>query len=310
MARADLRFRAVSAHVPERKPTPRARRRGIPAEGETRAPTPFIKWAGGKRSLVEQIRPYLPARFGRYFEPFVGGAALFFELGEPAREATLSDNNRRLVATYRGLRDHTDEVVRLLKSYPYQRKFFERMRRRYDIDTASDAEVAAWFIYLNKTGYNGLYRVNSKNRFNVPFGRYTEPNICDEPNLRACAQALGNAQLLDADFEEVTRSARVGDLVYFDPPYVPLSATSSFTSYTAEGFGPDDQRRLRDVARRLAQRGVHVLVSNSSAAAVRELYGADFDIAEVWARRSINSKSAGRSAIPELLIRGRTKLRP
>ncbi len=266
-------------------------------------PVPFIKWAGGKRALLEQMRPHLPAKYGRYFEPFVGGAALFFELRP--RRARLSDNNRRLVATYRGLRDATDEVVRLLRGYKYDRDFFLAMRAS-DVDRMTDAEVAAWFIYLNKTGYNGLYRVNSKNRFNVPFGRYDNPTICDESNLRACAKALGGAEIEVEDFEAAARRARRGDLVYFDPPYVPLSVTSSFTSYTSDGFGMDEQIRLRDAARKLAGRGVHVVLSNSSAPAVRDLYRDDFEVCDVRARRSINSKIDGRKAIPELLIRGRT----
>jgi DNA adenine methylase len=266
-------------------------------------PVPFIKWAGGKRSLLEQMRPHLPAKFGRYFEPFVGGAALFFHLRPP--RATLTDNNPRLVATYRGLRDATDEVVKLLKSYRYERKFYLTMRER-DVDEASDAEIAAWFIYLNKTGYNGLYRVNSKNRFNVPFGRYVNPTICHEANLRACADTLRRAKIEVADFEVTAAKAKKGDLVYFDPPYVPLSRTSSFTSYTSAGFGMDQQRRVRDTALALAKRGVHVVLSNSSADAVYQLYRDDFDLVQIFARRSINSRSDGRQPIPELLIKSRT----
>ncbi len=273
---------------------------GPRAEGR---PVPFIKWAGGKRSLLEQMRPHLPERFGRYFEPFVGGAALFFEL-QPER-AQLSDNNSRLIATYRGLRDDTDEVVRLLRGYRYNRNFFLKMRAR-KIDDKTDAEIAAWFIYLNKTGFNGLYRVNSKNEFNVPFGRYVKPNICDEANLRRCATVLAGAEIRLEDFEKATQQAERGDLVYFDPPYVPLSATSSFTSYTSNGFGSEEQQRLRDTALRLLGRGVHVVLSNSSADAVRELYRGDFDLLQVHARRSINSRSDRRQAIPELLIKSRT----
>jgi DNA adenine methylase len=274
----------------------------MPRFSEAHLPIPFIKWAGGKRSLLRQIRPHLPPNFGRYFEPFVGGAALFFELAP--RRATLTDNNHRLVATYRGLRDALDEVVTRLKSYKYDRAFFMAMRAR-DIDSASDAEVAAWFIYLNKTGYNGLYRVNSKNRFNVPFGRYTDPTICNEANLRACARALRGADIAVSDFEATVARAKKGDLVYFDPPYVPLSATSSFTSYTAGGFDIHEQTRLRDTAAALARRGVHVVLSNSSAKAVYELYGSDFDIVEIVARRSINSRADRRKPIAELLIKGR-----
>jgi DNA adenine methylase len=175
--------------------------------------------------------------------------------------------------------------------------------RKKDVDARSDAEVAAWFIYLNKTGYNGLYRVNSKNGFNVPFGDYKRPNTCDEPTLRACARQLQGVELRHQDFAAAALRARKGDLVYFDPPYVPLSNTSSFTSYTQHGFGPDEQERLRDLARELKGRGVHVLLSNSSADAVRELYADGFELVEIQARRSINSQAGGRGAVTELLIK-------
>jgi DNA adenine methylase len=275
----------------------------MPRAASDACPTPFIKWVGGKRSLLAQIRPHLPKVYGRLFEPFVGSAALFFD--QRPKRATLSDNNARLVATYRGLRDSTDEVIRLLQRYRYDRNDYLAARSR-PIDDAADAEIAAWFIYLNKTGYNGLYRVNSKNQFNVPFGRYTRPTICDEPTLRACAAALRRTDIVLSDFETTARKARRGDLVYFDPPYVPLSATSSFTSYTADGFGPDAQLRLRDTATKLAARGVHVVLSNSSARAVVELYRHDFDIVKLRARRSINSRADGRQPVTELLMKSRT----
>ena len=261
---------------------------------------PFIKWVGGKQRLLDQMLPYMPARFGRLYEPFMGGAALFFRL-RPER-ATLLDNNARLVRTYRGLRDHLGDVMDLLRSYPHDKAFFLELRER-DIDAASDAEVAAWFVYLNKTAYNGLYRVNSKNRFNVPFGNYKRPNYCDEPNLRACAARLRKVTLDIGDFDQVAKRARAGDLVYFDPPYVPLSATSYFTSYTKDGFDMADQVRLRDLALTLKARGVHVRVSNSSAEAVYHLYEEGFEIIAVQARRDINCRPDGRGAITELLMR-------
>jgi DNA adenine methylase len=265
---------------------------------------PFLKWAGGKRSLLSQMLPHMPKKFGRYHEPFVGSAALFFHLGP--RHAALSDNNERLVRCFTGLRSHPDAVAAKLAGYPYEREFFLNMRKR-DIDAEDDVELAAWFIYLNKTGFNGLYRVNKKNRFNVPFGKYKSPRICDERTLRACAARLEHADIRHRDFEAAADDAEAGDLVYFDPPYVPLSATSSFTSYTSHGFGADAQERLRDCARALARRGVHVLISNSSAELVHELYaGRDFKLTEVEARRSINSRKDRRGPVTELLIKGRT----
>ncbi len=175
--------------------------------------------------------------------------------------------------------------------------------RKIEIDLRSDAEVAAWFLYLNKTGFNGLYRVNRKNRFNVPFGRYENPKICDVRTLRACSVALSKAVLAVEDFERIARRAKRGDFVYFDPPYAALSQTSSFTSYTSSGFGIDEQTRLRDVARALKKRGVHLLLSNSSAPSIRALYSKGFEVLEVSATRMVNSKASGRGAVTELIIR-------
>ncbi len=171
------------------------------------------------------------------------------------------------------------------------------------MDSKTDAEVAAWFIYLNKTGFNGLYRVNQKNQFNVPFGRYANPKICDEETLRACSFALQNVKLLVADFEKAVADADKGDFVYFDPPYVPLSATSSFTSYTSHGFDASAQRRLRHTAVKLRKRKVHVLLSNSSALPVRRLYEDEFDLFRVSATRVVNSKATARGSIHELIIK-------
>jgi DNA adenine methylase len=261
---------------------------------------PFLKWAGGKRQLLPALLPRAPARFRTYFEPFVGGGALYFAL-QPAR-AVLADTNARLIRTYRGLRDHVDRVVALLKTYPHDADFFYRMRED-DIDSRSDAHVAAWFIYLNRIGYNGLYRVNRSNRFNVPFGRYVNPTICDESNLRACALALEGVDLRIADFDEALEGVRRGDFVYFDPPYDPASATASFTSYTSRGFGVSDQVRLRDLARSLKRRGVHVLLSNSATDFIRGLYADDFELEEVPATRAVNSRGSLRGAVPELVMR-------
>jgi DNA adenine methylase len=267
------------------------------AEGPRR---PFIKWAGGKRQLLPELLRYVPGQYSRYFEPFVGGGALFFELR--AKRALLADVNERLIRTYRGVKNDVEDVIGLLEGYPHEQDFFYELRD-VPIDEKSDAEVAAWFIYLNKLGFNGLYRVNRKNRFNVPFGRHRNPTICDAATLRACSASLADAELCVADFEAVVAQAAAGDLVYFDPPYVPLSVTSSFTSYTSDGFGPADQIRLRDLALKLKERGVHVLLSNSSAAFVRDLYQPAFETNEVSATRLVNSKVGRRGAITELVIR-------
>lgn len=269
----------------------------LPGAGPGR---PFVKWAGGKRQLIPELLRYVPAEFSTYFEPFVGGGALFFQLRP--RRAVLADINQRLIRTYKGVRNDVSDVIRLLRAYPHDERFFYELRDQ-DIDLGTDAEVAAWFIYLNKIGFNGLYRVNRKNRFNVPFGRHRNPTICDDATLRACSLALGDAELLVADFATVVEQAGPRDLVYFDPPYVPLSVTSSFTSYTSTGFGLDSQVRLRDLALSLKQRGVHVLLSNSSSEIVRGLYGPEFNVSEVSATRLVNSNVSRRGAITELVIR-------
>lgn len=265
---------------------------------------PFIKWVGGKRQLLSELAPRVPSDYGRYHEPFVGGGALFFHLLPD--QAVLSDTNERLVRAYRGVRDSVEEVIGLLQSYPHDRDFFLKLRGA-DIDRRADPEVAAWLIYLNRTGFNGLYRVNRRNVYNVPFGDYENPTICDEENLRACARALRRADLRCEPFGAVVGRARPGDFVYFDPPYVPLSASSSFTSYTSAGFGMQDQARLRDVARALTDRGVRVLLSNSSAPAVFELYREGFELVSVGATRAVSCRGTGRGRVQELIIKPRAE---
>lgn len=248
------------------------------------------------------MAPLLPSTFGKFHEPFMGGAALFFHLRatrEPF-EARLSDGNERLVRAYRGVRDDVEGVIRQLQTYPHDKDFYLDLRAKKP-EELSEADAAAWLIYLNRTCFNGLYRVNSKNEFNVPFGRYENPNICDAKNLRACSRALRGVEVVEEDFATAAEQMAPDDLVYFDPPYVPVSASSSFTSYTAGGFGPNDQTRLRDVALGLARRGVHVLLSNSDTPDVRKLYS-DFRITEVSANRALNSKTTGRGAVGEVLI--------
>jgi DNA adenine methylase len=289
---------AVKASAPGAAPR---RQRAVRSSRSQRLQArPFLKWAGGKRQLLDEILGRLPGEIGTFHEPFVGGGAVFFAL-QP-RAAILSDRNERLIRAYRGVRNSVDEVIAVLRTCRNDKRFFLAMREKA-VDDRSDAEVAAWLIYLNKTGYNGLYRVNSKNQFNVPFGDNEGANLCDESNLRACAAALRGADLHCEDFAAVLGRARPGDVVYFDPPYVPLSVTSYFTSYTKDGFEKDDQVRLRDVALELKRRGVFVLLSNSAAPLVRQLYGGEFECIEVSASRMVNSVASGRGRITELLIR-------
>jgi DNA adenine methylase len=268
---------------------------------------PFLKWVGGKRQLLWAIESKVPKAYsGRYFEPFLGGGALFFHLMNSARlapkAAVLADTNERLIRAYTGIRDDVGAVSKLLKDYRNDKDFYYRMRQKKIDASERDATVAAWLIYLNRTGYNGLYRVNSKNQFNVPFGRYANPGIYDPETLRRSSEALSSADIRREDFEAATASAKKNDFVYFDPPYVPLTATSSFASYTSGGFGLSEQKRLRDVALSLKKRGVHVLLSNSSAKVVWDLYEKHFEIETVQATRLVNSKASRRGAVTEVLI--------
>lgn len=263
---------------------------------------PVIRWTGGKKQLLSELQKYvLP--FKRYYEPFVGGGALFFDTAPSL--ATLGDVNDRLIRTYTAIRDDVDKVIEEIKKHPRSPARYEQLRQCRDIDTRADHEVAAWFIYLNKNSFNGIYRVNRKGEYNVPYDATKKnPLICDEENLRACAGALKMVKLVAGDFEEVVKEAERGDFVYFDPPYIPLTATSSFTAYAKGPFGPEEQTRLRDLARCLHERGVQVLLSNSSSDKVRKLYGEPpFTLIEVSATRSVNSDPTKRGAIKEFIIK-------
>jgi DNA adenine methylase len=267
-------------------------------------PAPFLKWAGGKRQLLAHIEALLPERIDTYFEPFLGGAAVFFRLaaGRRFRRAVLADANPELVNCYKAIRDDVDGVVTELRRYRNDRALYYRVRRR-DPAKLSPTARAARLIYLNRCGYNGLYRVNSSGQFNVPFGRYRRPVICDEPKLRAAAAALRKVKIVCGDFARTLAKVGPGDFAYLDPPYVPLSATSSFTAYARRNFGASDQERLADLLRALATRKVPALLSNSDCQTTRELYR-DFDrIDRVPVRRAINSVAHGRGPVDEILVR-------
>jgi len=270
-----------------------------PFLGEVFSSKPFLKWVGGKRQLLEKLRERIPAEFGTYHEPFVGGGALFFALRPAA--AVLSDTNTQLIRAFRGVQQDVERVIARLQEMPISRDFFLALRK-HPVDEQSDTEVAAWMIYLNKTAYNGLYRVNRRGEFNVPFGRYENPRTCDPENLRACSQALGGASLFVEDFSAVLHRAKRGDLVYFDPPYIPVSVYSNFARYTAEQFRLPDHQRLRDVALELKARGVHVLISNSVAPEVFSLYETHFKIERLRATRFVNSNPHGRGKVIETLM--------
>lgn len=261
---------------------------------------PFLKWAGGKTQLLPILLKVIPESIGTYFEPFLGGGAVFFALSREKRfrQAILNDYNFELVETYRAIRNEPENVIEALKGLPFEREFYEQMRLRQPI---SLSEKAARIIYLNKTSFNGLYRVNQRGQFNVPFGAFSRPpRILDAPNLLDCSDALEDALVCNGDFVPAVSVAREGDVVYFDPPYVPINTTSNFTSYTKEGFTLEDQRRLVILFRELADRGVKAIASNSDTATTQELYQ-EFDVHSVPVRRPINSKGSARGFVQEIL---------
>lgn len=260
---------------------------------------PFIKWVGGKRQLLPELRARIPSTFGTYHEPFVGGGALFFDLAP--KRAILSDFNARLVRTYLAIRDDVEQVIATLETMPHDRDLYMQLRRAR-VDEWADFQVAAWFIRMNRSGYNGLYRVNSLGEFNVPFCQDNTSTRIDYDVIRACSEALRGVDIRHEHFAATLARVEPGDLVYFDPPYVPLSASSSFTAYTSEGFDLSEQIKLRDVARELKARGAHVLLSNSAAPLVSILYAEGFTIEQVEAGRSINSDGAKRGKIAELIM--------
>lgn len=263
---------------------------------------PLLKWAGGKRQLLDAIRRRLPNEIDTYYEPFVGGGAVFFSLAMEGRfrRAVLSDQNAELIETYQAVRDDVESVIGELRKFRHSEEAYYKIRAT---KPRTPARRAARMIYLNRTGYNGLYRVNRSGKFNVPYGRYVRPNICDEERLYAVAEALAGVRLIVSDFERTVRRAKEGDVVYFDPPYVPVSATARFAEYHHTAFGDEEHQRLADLFGRLWDRGVHAVLSNSDTPKTRNLY-APYVHEFVSARRSINSAPGGRGVTSELLVYG------
>ena len=264
---------------------------------------PFVKWAGGKMQIVPELIKRVPRDYFRYLEPFAGGAALYFKL-QP-RRAYLADINLDLINTYRVIKSNVEGLIRDLSTYVYSKDYFYWIRdieRQPEYRDWSPIQRASRFIYLNKTCFNGLYRVNSQGFFNTPFGRYKNPTICDAYNLRACSRLLQNTEVVMTSFIAVEEEARAGDFVYFDPPYHPRSGTACFTEYAAGGFGAVGQAELKALCERLNRKGVKFMVSNSDTDLIWDLYRA-FNIERVAALRAINSKAERRGHINELVIR-------
>ena len=259
---------------------------------------PFVKWAGGKSQLLPKLRGYVPQFYRRYYEPFVGGGAMYFSL--QAEHSVISDLNGELINAYQVVKNSVEELIQSLRQHINEEDYYYHVREWSPLEL-TPTERASRFVFLNKTCYNGLYRVNQSGGFNVPFGRYANPTICDEQGLRVASAALRTAEVSEADFEFAVSEANENDFVYLDPPYVPLSETSNFTTYTASGFGADEQIRLASVVQQLSHRRCRVLLNNSDTPAVRKLY-ADYNINVAMVSRSINSDGNGRGAVRELII--------
>jgi DNA adenine methylase len=267
--------------------------------------SPFLKWVGGKGRLQRKLEALYPPGLTlmRHVEPFIGGGALFFSRA-PER-ALLSDINRDLVQAYLSVRDEVDMVLRHLTelALAHSKEGFYAARERYNARAhATSSERAALFIYLNKTCFNGLYRVNKSGRFNVPMGRYAKPTIADAPTLRAASRVLASADIRCAPFEALVADARPGDFIYMDPPYEPLSRTANFTAYAQDGFTQKDQTRLRDLFRELDRRGSKLMLSNSDVPFIRDLYRG-YQIDEIMAPRAVSCDPEKRGPVAELVIR-------
>ncbi|MFD1454581.1 DNA adenine methylase [Levilactobacillus lanxiensis] len=270
---------------------------------------PFVKWAGGKRQLLPEIKKYLPSGIKRFYEPFVGGGAVFLSM--QYSKVTVNDFNGQLITAYIAVKDNVDELIELLKEHEANNssEYYYQMRswdRDNTLSQKSDVEKAARFIFLNKTGFNGLFRVNSQNQINVPYGRYKNPSIVNEEVLRAVSHYLNinDVKILTGDYSKAISLAKKGDFVYLDPPYAPVSDDKqSFVGYTLNGFGEDEQLRLKESFDVLTNKGVRAMMSNSRVPLIEELYSAYKDTTQiVKATRSINSNAAGRGKVDEVLI--------
>ena len=269
---------------------------------------PFVKWAGGKGQLLSELDKLIPGQFKRYFEPFLGGAAMFLHLASKNMLSTayLSDTNEELIKAFKAVRDSVGELIEVLNQHQREydknpSKYYYRLREL--IQPRNDIEIAARFVTLNKTCFNGLYRVNQNGKFNVPMGDYKKPLICDSSNLKSVSSLLrhSNAKIECVDYREMLSKAETNDFVYLDPPYDPLSYTSNFTAYTPNGFGRENQMALANVYRKLLDRGCSILLSNSDIPFIRTLYS-DFSIKDVNVQRAINCKGSKRAGHKELLI--------
>jgi len=274
-------------------------------------PRPFLKWVGGKGRLIHDMSQYFPETYNRYFEPFVGGGAMFFSLNPD--KSYINDMNVVLMNAYIHIRDDVERLIKdlsILEAIFYElpnvdvddskKEFYLKKRVEYNQLSSDDFKKTSLLIFLNKTCFNGLYRENSKGGFNVPFGQHNKPTICDEENLRAISTRLKKTTISHGSYENVIKKAKAGDFIYLDPPYYPINS-ASFTAYHASGFVERDQEILRDNFKKLAEMGCYVMLSNSDAPFINELYK-DFTIHKIYAARSVNSVGTKRGKIAEVLV--------
>ena len=267
---------------------------------------PILKWVGGKRQLLNEISPMMPTEFNKFYEPFVGAGAVIFDLLPDI--AVINDLNSELINVYKVIKEQPDELIELLKEHTNNnsKEYFYQVReldRQAEYNNLSDIYKASRTIYMNKTGFNGLYRVNKNGQFNVPWGRYKNPKILDADNILAMSKYFNdkNIKILNVDYKEALKSVSKGDFVYIDPPYLPISSSSAFVSYTADGFGEKEQIELKGTCDMLDKLGVKFLLSNSYHPFLLDLYK-DYNIKIVEARRSVNSKGHKRGKIREILV--------
>jgi DNA adenine methylase len=265
---------------------------------------PFLKWAGGKRQLLSEIRQYVPSDFNVFYEPFVGAGAVLFDL-QPNR-AVINDINTELVNAYRVIKDNVDELIGTLSGHKNDEEYYYAIRnidRSPEYKSWSNVERTSRLIFINKTCFNGLFRTNSRGQWNVPFGRYTNPRVLNEEGLKAISRYMNenNITMLNTDFEDALTTAGKRDFVYLDPPYDPISVTSSFTSYHMGGFDRDEQKRLKETVDDLTRRGCLVMLSNSNTEYVRELYK-EYNVVTTTATRAINSNASKRGRVEEVLV--------
>lgn len=269
---------------------------------------PFLKWVGGKAQLLAQFEQYYPKDFNNYFEPFIGGGALFFNLSPT--KAHINDVNATLISAYKNVKNNPEEVMKTLKKLEDEYKkgdeeskkdLFYKIREQFNKMSDKELKKSAYLIFLNKTCFNGMYRENSKGGFNTPFGKAKNPTILDRENILLVSKILKHTKLTSVSFENAVAEAKKGDFVYFDPPYHPLTETAKFTSYHKDSFTKDDQVRLRDVFVELDKRGCYIMLSNSHSPFISDLYK-KYRCETVMANRAINCKASGRGKIKELLI--------